>query len=161
MVYKNYSVIYILQHRQAIAPQVWNYPFTCPTYLALEMMIAIMWGTMLNNMGNRGSPCLNPFLVWKYEPILSFTFIPTFPHWVNASTHLHYVLEKPFIRKVWCKKSHFTLLYTFSNLFKNHSILLCSSCIVSCKNDCPFWYASSTKECSLWWSNYLLIHICV
>jgi len=44
-------------------------PLTCPFSLALAIIIANMSTAILNKIGDRGSPCLRPFFVWKYEPV--------------------------------------------------------------------------------------------
>jgi hypothetical protein len=35
--------------------------------------------TMLNNIGDKGSPCRRPFLVWKYDRTSSLTLTATLP----------------------------------------------------------------------------------
>ena len=55
-------------------------PFIWLSSLALETSNASISATKLNTIGDRGSPCLSPFFVWKKLPTLSLTWIPTLPH---------------------------------------------------------------------------------
>ena len=115
-------------------------PVTWPSSLALIIRIANMSTTILNKMGESGSPCLRPFKVWKFYPIWSLILIPTWPLWMKASIHSHYFCEKPFILIVFWMKLHLTLSYAFSKLILKMTPLcffLCNSWMVSCKTTTP------------------------
>jgi hypothetical protein len=42
-------------------------------------MMASISATILNSIGDKGSPCLSPFEVWKYLPTSSLTLMATLP----------------------------------------------------------------------------------
>ena len=52
-------------------------PFIRLSSLALETNNASISATKLNKIGDRGSPRLSPFFVWKKLPTLSLPWIPT------------------------------------------------------------------------------------
>jgi hypothetical protein len=54
-------------------------PFVCPSDLALLIKTASVSTTIINSKGDKGSPCLTSFFVWKFWSTISFTFIPTPP----------------------------------------------------------------------------------
>jgi hypothetical protein len=104
-------------------------------FFALFMIIANISATMLNKMGDNGSPYRNPFLVIKLSPMWSFILILTCPFCVKASIHLHHVCEKYFICKVCLTKDYFTLSYAFSKSILK-MIPLCFLWLISCNVSC-------------------------
>ena len=62
--------------------------------LALDIKIEGMSPTKLKSNGERGSPCLKPYFVWKKFPISSFKLTPTLPPLDNTLNP-----RAPFLRK--------------------------------------------------------------
>ena len=71
-------------------------PPTWSSVLALLIIIANISATTLNNIGERGSPCLRLFFVWKKGPTSSLTLIATLPPEMNDFTHSIHLGENPF-----------------------------------------------------------------
>ena len=70
-------------------------------------MIANISTTILNSTRDSGSPYLRPFLVWKYDPNWSSTFIPILVLCKNDLTHSRQIGWKPSIVRPYfniCKK---------------------------------------------------------
>jgi hypothetical protein len=70
--------------------------------------------TMLNSIGERGSPCQRPLCVEKKGHMSSLTLTPTWPPETIFWIHAHHFGEKPLMRMACWRKFHFTLSYAFS-----------------------------------------------
>jgi hypothetical protein len=116
-------------------------PDICYSSLALFIRIAKISTTILNRIGDNGSPCLNPFLFQSFGlPDHFLSFISTCPPSVKDNIHLHQVGEKPFVRRVCCKEDQLILSYAFSkSIFKIIPLFffLCIPCMVSCDTMTP------------------------
>jgi len=115
-------------------------PLTLLLDLALRIRVAQMSSTKLNKIGDKGSPCLTPFLVSKKFPTSSFTLMFTLPPLMIWSIQLHHIGGKPFILKVCWRKDHLTLSKAFSqSSFKitPSNLFLCILWMVSCRITTP------------------------
>src|SRR4051812_28727958 len=92
-------------------------PSICPSSLARSIMIANISATILNNMSDKGSPCLNPFLVWKKRLISSLTLTTKLPPETQLWIKAHDSFEKPFILRVCWRNDHFIYHKPFQSQF--------------------------------------------
>jgi hypothetical protein len=72
-------------------------------------MIASISTTMLNNIGDNGSPCLKAFYVWKYLSMSSLTLMAKLSPKIKLLIRMHHSVEKLFIRSVYWTKDNLTL----------------------------------------------------
>jgi hypothetical protein len=90
----------------------WTIPSIRPSIFAHSFIMVSISATILNSIGDKGSPCQRPFNVLQYHSMLSLTLIATLPldTKINQSTAL---IKKPFILSVCWRKRPFNFIIGF------------------------------------------------